>query len=113
MLSTGNGTTLQIVGQAMAKESSDTSGVADVAGAAVTLVPAGDAEVAPAVVVPTGGATVGFTEASQSVAVDPAAAALTEAVRSAFAHVFFYATVISALTALGSLGLREIPLRTA
>jgi EmrB/QacA subfamily drug resistance transporter len=40
-------------------------------------------------------------------------AGLTDAVRSAFAHVFFYATVISALTALGSLGLREIPLRTA
>ncbi len=39
-------------------------------------------------------------------------AGLTDAVRSAFAHVFFYATVISALTALGSLGLREIPLRT-
>jgi EmrB/QacA subfamily drug resistance transporter len=40
-------------------------------------------------------------------------AGLTDAVRSAFAQVFFYATVISALTALGSLGLREIPLRTA
>ncbi len=39
-------------------------------------------------------------------------AGLTDAVRSAFAHVFFYATIISALTALGSLGLREIPLRT-
>jgi EmrB/QacA subfamily drug resistance transporter len=40
-------------------------------------------------------------------------AGLTDAVRTAFAHVFFYATVISALTALGSLGLKEIPLRTA
>lgn len=40
-------------------------------------------------------------------------AGLTDAVRSAFAHVFFYATVISALTALGSLGLREIPPRAS
>ena len=33
--------------------------------------------------------------------------------RAAFAHVFLYTAVISALTALGSLGLKEIPLRTA
>ncbi len=38
---------------------------------------------------------------------------LTKAMRAAFAHVFFWATVISALTALGSLGLKEIPLRTS
>jgi EmrB/QacA subfamily drug resistance transporter len=40
-------------------------------------------------------------------------AGLTDAVRTAFARVFFYATVISALTALGSLALQEIPLRTS
>jgi EmrB/QacA subfamily drug resistance transporter len=40
-------------------------------------------------------------------------AGLADAVRNAFAHVFFSATIISALTAVGSLGLKEIPLRTS
>ena len=40
-------------------------------------------------------------------------AGLTDAVRSAFGYVFFYATVISALTALASLALQEIPLRSS
>jgi EmrB/QacA subfamily drug resistance transporter len=43
----------------------------------------------------------------------PLLAGLAGVVRAAFAHVFFYATAISALTALGSLGLKEIPLRTS
>ena len=43
----------------------------------------------------------------------PLLAGLSEAMRAAFAHVFFYAAVISALTALGSLGLKEIPLRAS
>ena len=38
---------------------------------------------------------------------------LAKAMRAAFAHVYYYATVISALTALGSLWLKEIPLRTS
>ncbi|MFZ3234787.1 MAG: MDR family MFS transporter [Stellaceae bacterium] len=37
---------------------------------------------------------------------------LTRVLRAAFDHVFLYATVISALTAIGSFGLKEIPLRT-
>jgi hypothetical protein len=40
-------------------------------------------------------------------------AGLAKAMRAAFAHVYFYATIISGLTALGSLGLKEIPLRTS
>jgi hypothetical protein len=40
-------------------------------------------------------------------------AGLAHAMRAAFAHVFLYTAVISGLTALGSLGLKEIPLRTA
>jgi EmrB/QacA subfamily drug resistance transporter len=40
-------------------------------------------------------------------------AGLAKAMRTAFAHVYFYATVISALTALGSFWLKEIPLRTS
>jgi hypothetical protein len=43
----------------------------------------------------------------------PLLTGLAEVMRTAFAHVFFYATAISALTALGSLGLREVPLRTS
>jgi hypothetical protein len=39
--------------------------------------------------------------------------ALARVLRAAFAHVFLYATVISALTAIGSFGLKEIPLRTS
>jgi hypothetical protein len=38
---------------------------------------------------------------------------LARVLRAAFAHVFLYATVISALTAIGSFGLKEIPLRTS
>ncbi len=38
---------------------------------------------------------------------------LSRVLRAAFAHVFLYATVISALTAIGSFGLKEIPLRTS
>ena len=37
---------------------------------------------------------------------------LARVLRAAFDHVFLYATVISALTAIGSFGLKEIPLRT-
>ncbi len=37
---------------------------------------------------------------------------LAHVLHAAFTHVFFCATVISALTAIGSLGLKEIPLRT-
>jgi EmrB/QacA subfamily drug resistance transporter len=40
-------------------------------------------------------------------------AGLTEAMHAAFAQVFLWATLISALTTLGSLGLKEIPLRTS
>lgn len=40
-------------------------------------------------------------------------AALTEAVHTAFAHVFWWAGAISALTFLAALGLKEIPLRSA
>jgi hypothetical protein len=36
---------------------------------------------------------------------------LSLAVRTAFAHVFFYAAAISGVTFLGALGLKEIPLR--
>jgi EmrB/QacA subfamily drug resistance transporter len=43
----------------------------------------------------------------------PLLAGLDHVMRAAFAHVFFYATAISALTALGSLWLKEIPLRTS
>jgi EmrB/QacA subfamily drug resistance transporter len=43
----------------------------------------------------------------------PLLAGLSEAMRAAFAHVFSYAAAIAALTALGSLGLKEIPLRTS
>ncbi len=43
---------------------------------------------------------------------DPALlAALGKAIRAAFAHVFFYAAAIAALTLVGSLWLKEIPLR--
>ena len=38
-------------------------------------------------------------------------AGLQGAVRTAFAHVFLYATAISALTMAASFGLKEIPLR--
>ncbi|MGH7114890.1 MAG: MDR family MFS transporter [Stellaceae bacterium] len=38
---------------------------------------------------------------------------LMRVMHAAFAHVFFYATAISALAALGSLWLKEIPLRTS
>jgi hypothetical protein len=38
-------------------------------------------------------------------------AGLSLAVRTAFAHVFFYAAAISGVTFLGALGLKEIPLR--
>lgn len=37
---------------------------------------------------------------------------LAHILHAAFSHVFLYATVISALTAIGSFGLKEIPLRT-
>jgi EmrB/QacA subfamily drug resistance transporter len=43
----------------------------------------------------------------------PLLAGLARAMRTAFAHVYVSATVISALTALGSLWLKEIPLRTS
>ncbi|HEY3911745.1 MAG TPA: MDR family MFS transporter [Stellaceae bacterium] len=38
---------------------------------------------------------------------------LMRVMHAAFAHVYFYATAISALATLGSLGLKEIPLRTS
>ena len=40
-------------------------------------------------------------------------AGMSTAVRTAFAHVFFYAAAISGFTFLGSLGLKEIPLRSS
>jgi hypothetical protein len=50
----------------------------------------------------------------QSEGIDPALMrGLERILRAAFAHVFLYATAISALTAIGSFGLKEIPLRTA
>jgi hypothetical protein len=38
---------------------------------------------------------------------------LERVLHAAFAHVFLYATAISAVTAIGSFGLKEIPLRTS
>jgi hypothetical protein len=46
--------------------------------------------------------------------IDPAVmAGLALVLRAAFRHVFLYATAISALTAIGSFWLKEIPLRTS
>ena len=46
--------------------------------------------------------------------IDPAVmAGLARVLRAAFRHVFLYATAISALTAIGSFWLKEVPLRTS
>jgi len=50
----------------------------------------------------------------QAEAIDPGLMeGLARTLHAAFAHVFLYTTVISGLTAIGSFGLKEIPLRTA
>ena len=50
----------------------------------------------------------------QSEGINPALMqGLERVLHAAFAHVFLYATAISAVTAIGSFGLKEIPLRTS